>query len=173
MATGQTHGGKGSSTRPTDKKKYEDNYDAIFGKKKKEEKLEILSSRMRTPDGTILESLHRHDYVTHTDANGKEYMLDGGRDYVRCSANGDEEMLTVTSDDSHSLIREVVKWGTYGKESNQPLKYVKVADLNPYHLRAILDTQKKRMRPALCKVMQDEVKYREARVYRTTTAESK
>ena len=33
MATGQTHGGKGSATRPTDKKKYEDNYDAIFGKK--------------------------------------------------------------------------------------------------------------------------------------------
>ena len=120
----------------------------------------ILSNRMKTPDGTILESLHRHDYVTHTDANGKEYMLDGGCDYVRCSANGDEEVLTVTSDDSHSLIREVVKWGTYGKESNQPLKYVKVADLNPYHLRAILDTQKKRMRPALCKVMQDEVKYR-------------
>jgi hypothetical protein len=32
MATGQTHGGKGSTTRPTDKKKYEDNWDAIFGK---------------------------------------------------------------------------------------------------------------------------------------------
>lgn len=30
------HGGKGSAARPTDKKKYEDNYDAIFGKKKKE-----------------------------------------------------------------------------------------------------------------------------------------
>ena len=36
MATGQTHGGKGSATRPTDKKKYEDNYDAIFGKKNKD-----------------------------------------------------------------------------------------------------------------------------------------
>ncbi|MDB0009174.1 hypothetical protein N9E37_03455 [Luminiphilus sp.] len=36
MATGQTHGGKGSTTRPTDKKKYEDNWDAIFGKKTKE-----------------------------------------------------------------------------------------------------------------------------------------
>jgi|TARA_R110001632_G_scaffold96344_1_gene202648 hypothetical protein len=36
MATGQTHGGKGSTTRPTDKKKYEDNYDAIFGKKNKD-----------------------------------------------------------------------------------------------------------------------------------------
>ena len=93
MATGQTHGGKGSAARPTDKKKYEDNYDAIFGKKKeKKEKLAILNSRMRTPDGTILESKHRHDYVTHTDANGKEYMLDGGLDYVRCSANGDEEL---------------------------------------------------------------------------------
>ena len=36
MATGQTHGGKGSATRPTDRKKYEDNYASIFGKKKKE-----------------------------------------------------------------------------------------------------------------------------------------
>ena len=34
MAQGQTHGGKGSAQRPTDKKKYENNYDAIFGKKK-------------------------------------------------------------------------------------------------------------------------------------------
>ena len=29
---GQTHGGKGSAQRPTDPKKYADNYDAIFGK---------------------------------------------------------------------------------------------------------------------------------------------
>ena len=26
----------------------------------------------------IIRSRHRHDYVTHTDANGKEYMVDGG-----------------------------------------------------------------------------------------------
>ena len=39
MATGQTHGGKGSATRPTDKKKYEDNWDAIFGKKKEKEQV--------------------------------------------------------------------------------------------------------------------------------------
>ena len=32
---GQTHGGKGSSQRPTDPKKYASNYDAIFGKKNK------------------------------------------------------------------------------------------------------------------------------------------
>jgi hypothetical protein len=34
MAHGMTHGGKGSGVRPTDKKKFENNYDAIFGKKK-------------------------------------------------------------------------------------------------------------------------------------------
>ena len=36
MAAGQTHGGKGSTARPTDKKKYEDNYDRIFDKKTRE-----------------------------------------------------------------------------------------------------------------------------------------
>ena len=38
MATGQTHGGKGSAVRPTDKKKFENNFDAIFGKKKDKDK---------------------------------------------------------------------------------------------------------------------------------------
>ena len=32
---GQTHGGKGSSQRKTNPKKFAENYDAIFGKKKK------------------------------------------------------------------------------------------------------------------------------------------
>ena len=31
-------GGKGSNQRPTDKKKYNDNYDKIFGKKKEQKK---------------------------------------------------------------------------------------------------------------------------------------
>ena len=40
MAQGQTHGGKGSAVRPTDKKKFENNYDAIFGKQKNKDKQE-------------------------------------------------------------------------------------------------------------------------------------
>jgi len=31
------HGGKGSKQRPTDHKKFEDNWDRIFGKKEKKE----------------------------------------------------------------------------------------------------------------------------------------
>lgn len=122
---------------------------------------EILNSRMRTPDGTILQSHYRHDYVTHTDANGKEYMLDGGCDYVRRSVNGDEKLLTLWSDDDHEMIRVAVKWGTYGKQSDQPLEYVAIADMDTGHLQACLDTQKSTMRPAIYKVMQEELEYRD------------
>ena len=34
----QTHGGKGSKQRPTDRKKNNDNWDALFGKKKEDKK---------------------------------------------------------------------------------------------------------------------------------------
>ena len=122
---------------------------------------QLLSSRMRTPDGTILESRYRHDYVTHTDANGKEYMLDGGLDYVRSSANGDEEMLTVTVEDSHEMIRLLVTWGTYGKNGDETMVHVKIADMSTEHLQACIDTQKATMRPAIYKVMQEELEYRD------------
>jgi len=158
MATGQTHGGKGSSTRPTDKKKYEDNYDAIFSKKI--EKPKILSSQLKTPDGTILESFHRHDYVTHKDANGKEYMLDGGCAYIKRSINGDEELITVTTADSHSVIREAVTWGTHGKNGDEDFKRVKLANMTGDHIKACLETQVANMLPALYKVMQNELEYR-------------
>ena len=121
----------------------------------------IISSKLQTPDGTVLHSQHRHDYVTHTDANGKEYMLDGGCEYIRCSANGDEEMLTVYTDDDHEVIRGSAMWGTYGKDGYQPFKYVTVSQMSTEHLQACLDTQKKTMRPAMYKVMQNELEYRD------------
>ena len=38
MATGQTHGGKGSASRPVDKERFNNNFDAIFNKTFKEHK---------------------------------------------------------------------------------------------------------------------------------------
>ena len=128
---------------------------------------EILRNRMRTPDGTMLHSVHRHDYREHQDANGKVYMLDGGLDYVRCSAHGDEEMFTLMSDDSHEVIREVVTWGTYGREGDQLITHVKIADMYDDHLQACLDTQKATMRPAMYKAMQDELECRKKLIKRT------
>jgi hypothetical protein len=75
---------------------------------------QILYSGLRTPDGTVISSTHTHDYVTHLDKNGKTYMLDGGLDYVRCSANGDEVFLTVYDDDPIILKRKFVKrWNIF------------------------------------------------------------
>ena len=142
-------------------------FDAIFAEKEDKEEVwvrakhKILCNRMLTPDGTMLESRHRHDYVTHLDANGKEYMLDGGLDYLRSSAHGDEKLLTVYQDDPHEVIRLLVKWGTFGKNGDEPYKQIKIADMSTEHLQACLKTQQATMHPAICKVMENELKYRD------------
>jgi hypothetical protein len=38
---GQTHGGKGSTPRPTNKRRFDENYEAIFNKKATEERVEL------------------------------------------------------------------------------------------------------------------------------------
>ena len=103
----------------------------------------IISNRIRTPDGTILESRHRHDYVTYVDKNGKEYMVDGGLEYLRRNVHDDApyEELSVYDDAPYALIREVFKWGTRGKGGRQPLTFVSLKDLTNDHIEAILDTQ--------------------------------
>ena len=100
----------------------------------------IISNSLRTPDGTTITSYHRHDYVVHLDANGKRYMVDGGTDYLRRSANGDEVDLSVEVDDNDfDTLRSLVTWGTYGPDGNQPLKRVTIANLDTDHIYKILD----------------------------------
>lgn len=102
----------------------------------------ILKNAIRTPDGTVIESKHRHDYVTHLDANGKTYMVDGGRDYFRRSAHGDEEDLSIDADpDDHEFCRQHFTWGTYGKDGKQPFRKVALADMSTGHVKAVLRTQ--------------------------------
>ncbi len=102
----------------------------------------ILINAMRTPDGTLLKSLHRHDYVTYTDANGKVYMLDGGTDYVRCSVNGDESFETVYYDPhNHQSNRKALYWASFGIDGKGPRKVCPICDLGTGHIQAILNTQ--------------------------------
>lgn len=99
------------------------------------------ASRIRTPDGTILQSFHRHDYKEHEDAvSGETYILDGGIDYIRGSINKvPAEDLTVYADDPFEVKREVPIWGTYGKDGKQELRWVSVAEMEDGHIQALLD----------------------------------
>ena len=119
----------------------------------------MIRNALCTPDGTILRSRHRHDYVTHKDANGKVYMLDGGLSYVRRSANGDEEMMTVTLAEPHEEIREACDWGTYGINGDQPLSYITLCDMTTDHIEAVLKNVSS-INPAIKTAMQNELEYR-------------
>jgi hypothetical protein len=121
----------------------------------------ILRNRLKTPDGTIIESWHRHDYVTHKDANGKTYMVDGGRDYLRRSAHGDEEDLSIVADpDEHDFCRQHFLWGTYGKDGEQPFRRVVLADMSTEHIKAVLRTQT-HLSYEIRRLFENELLYRE------------
>jgi len=119
----------------------------------------LIYNALKTPDGTIIQSRHRHDYVVHEDSNGKTYMLDGGLDYIRSSANGDEEYLSVYLEDGHETVREYLTWGTYGKNGDQPLAYIKLCDMTTEHIQACLDNVSN-MYPQIRTAMKNELDYR-------------
>lgn len=121
----------------------------------------LVYNAIRTPDGTVLESRHRHDYVVYEDKNGREYMADGGHDYVRRNVHDDApyEELSVYTTDGHDKVREVLKWGTYGINGDQPLSYIALKDMNTGHIQACLDTQS-RMHPTYRQAFEEELKLR-------------
>ena len=121
----------------------------------------LVYNAIRTPDGTVLESKHRHDYVIYQDKNGKEYMVDGGLEYTRRNVHAEApyEELSVYSTDGHDKVREVVKWGTYGINGDQPLTRIILKDMNKEHIQACLDNVP-RMHPVYKEAFKEELKLR-------------
>lgn len=117
----------------------------------------LLCNKWRCKDGTILQSKHRHDYVSHTDANGEYFFCDGGLDYIRHSGNMGP--MLVYTNDPHEIIRENFTWGSRGINGDEPLKYNVLKDLADDHIRAILDTQK-HLSVHILKVFKDELIFR-------------
>lgn len=100
----------------------------------------LVYSAIKCPDGTILESKHVHDYVTHLDKNQETYILDGGTDYIRRSVNIVEaEDLSLYSDAPHEQIREKISRGSRGKSGREELKYILLKDIDEEYLQAIID----------------------------------
>ena len=121
----------------------------------------LLRNAIQTPDGTILESRHRHDYKEYEDDNGWVYIVDGGLDYSRrmVNRNAPATEMSLTEDDSHDDLRKLVTWGTYGKQQDEPLSYIAIADMETEHLEAVLDTQKY-IYPQIRDLMKAELGYR-------------
>jgi hypothetical protein len=120
----------------------------------------IIRNAIVTPDGTLLVSRHTHDYVGHTDKNGEYYFTDGGTDYIRRSANVTREMeRDVYSDDCHTIVREYLEWGTYGRSGSGPLKHVRLKDMDLDHILAILATQGQ-ISNEIRQAFRNEIKYR-------------
>ena len=123
----------------------------------------MLVSRWQCPDGTILESKHRHDYASHEDTKtGEHCFIDGGCDYVRSSGNLVD--LSIYSDDSHDVIRLYFTWGTYGINGDEPKRYVPLKDLTEPHIEAILKTQIHIHGTAVADILRAELQYRKGKV---------
>ena len=100
---------------------------------------QIVYNALRTPDGTVLVSRNRHDYQTYEDANGKSYCVDGGLDYIRRSAWGDETDLTLYADDDFELVRKKFARGSRGIDGKQPLTYIPLCNMTDDHLLATIE----------------------------------
>jgi len=135
----------------------------LQSKENKVEKKRIILNRIMTPDGTIIKSMHHHDYVTHVDKNGLQYMVDGGHSYLRRNVHETKltplmkvkkfllgligktlkdplayTELTIYEDAPFEVIREHFHRGGRGKDGCQPLTWVPMSEMNNSWLKACI-----------------------------------
>lgn len=124
----------------------------------------IIYNAIRTPDGTVLECKHRHDFKTHLDkVTGETYMNDGLGYYIRRSVNHiPADDLCVTTQDPFEIQRTIKFWKSYGKEGEYYPDGVVLAlqDMSDDHIAAILETQKQIDDSAVEGMFHNEVLFR-------------
>lgn len=119
----------------------------------------LIANRWQCPDGTVLQSLHRYDYVSHKDViTGEECFVDGGIfGVIRTSC--DLKSLCVYSNDPHELQREFFHWGSRGKDGKQPLTWIAVKDMTAEHIESCIETRD-RIAPEIKELFVNELAYR-------------
>ncbi len=98
----------------------------------------LLRNSMITPDGKVLISRSRHDYVSYKDKNGETYMVDGGIDYLRRSVNQiPAEDTSLYVGDPHEILRDGVSWGV---RIENAAVFIPISQLSRAHiLNIVLD----------------------------------
>lgn len=101
----------------------------------------IILNQIRTPDGTVLKSMNRHDFNCHTDnKTGKLYCVDGGNDYLKRSGDYEDcEEISIFDDAPFEIIRQNFHRGTRGMNLDEKLKYISLCEMSNQHLRACID----------------------------------
>lgn len=99
-------------------------------------------------------SRHTHDYQTCPCGH---CSIDGGLSYNKTSGEHYFD-ASCYSDDAHDVIRNNFEWGSYGKNGDEDLKYIKLKDMELPHIQAILETQS--LKEHVRKVFLDEVNHR-------------
>ena len=100
----------------------------------------IIRNSARTPDGTEIVSTHRHDFVSHEDANGNTYSVDGGTAYLRRVGNFEDLVETsVYLCHGHEVVRDVFTWGTRGPDGDQPVTRIKLSEMGEDHMQNIIN----------------------------------
>ena len=65
----------------------------------------LIQNAIRTPDGTILNSLTESDCITHLDSKTEfKYLIDGGLSYSRSHGDSREEELIISDTDPISVV---------------------------------------------------------------------
>jgi len=88
--------------------------------------------------GEQLISRHVHDYKTCTCEN--ETMVDGGLEYARFGGKDLNLVQSFVLDDSEPFetLRRYIERGSRGKDGKQPLKYVKLMDIDDEYLDSLI-----------------------------------
>jgi hypothetical protein len=119
----------------------------------------LVVNSIRTPDGTVLISHTRHDFVSHIDATtGMTYAVDGGNHYLRRLGPDDYTENSAWSNEGWDLLRHACHWGTRLPDDDQERKLVSVAEMSTNHLQKVL--QMENLCPVKFKIMTEEMKFR-------------
>lgn len=122
----------------------------------------ILQNAIQLFNGSIIISVHVHDYIKFEDAIGDIYAIDGGNDYLQQSGDpvkfpgkGNKD-LRLTTLDSLERIRDELVWGTRGPNGDQPVTYMFMKDMTYDHLKALKESPQY---PNLSKIRQQVINH--------------
>jgi len=101
------------------------------------ENRKIIANCVMAKDGTIIQSMHRHDYKTYTNDDGTVVVADGGKDYLKRALEGID--VSVYEDDHFEVIRRFFCRGGRGIDGTESLTYTPLFKMNDNWLEAVIE----------------------------------